>query len=277
MLAVAEERDRRRTPRCSPRRPASRPTSPAAPRSARSSRRCAAVTSRPGSRVVLVVTGARPQPSRATDGARDEIDADANDVLGGARACGRSVMVVAHGRPRDTAAPLRRDVRLLGTILGTRARRAGGRVAARAVERIRRDARVARRRDGDRRRASIRTLGAREQALVLRAFGLYFQLANIAEQHHRLRRRREDAHDGARLARVARRRVRSGSATAVDELRRARARLDPARAHRAPDRGDAAHGPARAHPHRRRSCAARRPAPLARRASARSRSGSPRR
>jgi phosphoenolpyruvate carboxylase len=66
------------------------------------------------------------------------------------------------------------------------------------VERIRREARAARREGAV---AGIESgLGAREQELVLRAFGLYFQLANLAEQHHRLRRRREDAHDG-RVAR----------------------------------------------------------------------------
>jgi phosphoenolpyruvate carboxylase len=94
----------------------------------------------------------------------------------------------------DSAAPLRRDVRMLGTILGTVLVEQEGPWLLELVEQIRREARAARR-DG----AVVAVdpaLGAREQALVLRAFGLYFQLANLAEQHHRLRRRREDAHDG---------------------------------------------------------------------------------
>src|SRR5207244_126667 len=94
----------------------------------------------------------------------------------------------------DTSAPLRRDVRMLGTILGNVLVEQEGPWLLELVERIRRDARAARR-DG-----SVvdvdPNLDAREQALVLRAFGLYFQLANLAEQHHRLRRRREDAHEG---------------------------------------------------------------------------------
>src|SRR5881275_3097073 len=98
----------------------------------------------------------------------------------------------------DTSAPLRRDIRMLGTILGNVLVEQEGPWLLELVERIRRDARAARR-DGTVVDVDP-NLGASEQALVLRAFGLYFQLANLAEQHHRLRRRREDAHDG-RIAR----------------------------------------------------------------------------
>src|SRR3954470_20976058 len=98
----------------------------------------------------------------------------------------------------DTAAALRRNVRMLGEILGTVLVEQEGEWLLELVEQIRREARAARR-DGTVVDVDPE-LGAREQALVLRAFGLYFQLANLAEQHHRLRRRREDAHDG-RVAR----------------------------------------------------------------------------
>jgi len=100
----------------------------------------------------------------------------------------------------DTAAPLRRDIRLLGTILGEVLVEQEGAWLLELVERIRRATREARR-DGS--VASPEVVSGLEpdaQTLVLRAFGLYFQLANLAEQHHRLRRRREDAHDG-RVAR----------------------------------------------------------------------------
>src|SRR5277367_3546323 len=94
----------------------------------------------------------------------------------------------------DTAAPLRRDVRLLGTILGAVLVEQEGPWLLELVEGIRRDAR-------DARQAGVvaevdTALAGHEQALVLRAFGLYFQLANLAEQLHRLRRRREDAREG---------------------------------------------------------------------------------
>jgi phosphoenolpyruvate carboxylase len=95
-------------------------------------------------------------------------------------------------------APLRRDVRLFGDTLGRiLAEQEGDRFLA-EVERIRLLSRRAR--DSGRRdelAPAVRALEPARQARVLRAFALYFQLANLAEQHHRLRRwrsyRREPA------------------------------------------------------------------------------------
>jgi phosphoenolpyruvate carboxylase len=96
-------------------------------------------------------------------------------------------------------APLRRDVRLLGDTLGRVLVEQEGEELLVEEERIRllaRDARAtgsrARRREL---REAVRRLDLARQATVLRAFGLYFQLANIAEQHHRLRRRRQYEHE----------------------------------------------------------------------------------
>ena len=92
----------------------------------------------------------------------------------------------------DAEAPLRRDVRLLGEILGRVLVEQDGEELLDTEERIRALSRAARggaARD-DLRRA-VRELDLDRQAAVLRAFALYFQLANLAEQHHRLRRRRD--------------------------------------------------------------------------------------
>ncbi len=94
----------------------------------------------------------------------------------------------------EADAPIRRDVRLLGAVLGKVIAEQEGDELLEAEERIRLRARDARRTgDVDSVRDSVRMLSPDEQAKVLRAFGLYFQLANIAEQHHRLRRRRQYA------------------------------------------------------------------------------------
>ena len=100
----------------------------------------------------------------------------------------------------DPEAPLRRDIRLLGEILGRVLVEQEGEELLADEERIRGLSRKARRagRPGPRSdlAAAVRALPLERQGDVLRAFGLYFQLANLAEQHHRLRRRRQHEHEG---------------------------------------------------------------------------------
>jgi phosphoenolpyruvate carboxylase len=104
-------------------------------------------------------------------------------------------MNLVETRPaRERHAPLRRDVRLLGTLLGRVLVDQEGEELFEAEERVRLLAREARRSgEVERVREAVRELPPERRATVLRAFALYFQLANIAEQHHRLRRRREYA------------------------------------------------------------------------------------
>lgn len=92
---------------------------------------------------------------------------------------------------RDPQASLRDDVRLLGEVLGATLREQGGDALYEPVEAIRRlavDVRAG--------RATPAALAERLDALdgngllaVARAFSQFLNLANIAEQHHRVRRR----------------------------------------------------------------------------------------
>src|SRR5436189_6438199 len=91
----------------------------------------------------------------------------------------------------STDAPLRRDVRLLGDLLGRVLVEQEDHSLLDDVERVRGLARAARAGAGhDDLAAAVAELPLERQASVLRAFALYFQLANTAEQQHRIRRRR---------------------------------------------------------------------------------------
>ncbi|HZT45508.1 MAG TPA: phosphoenolpyruvate carboxylase [Gaiellaceae bacterium] len=108
-------------------------------------------------------------------------------------------MAVRADEPTD--APLRRDVRLLGDLLGRVLVEQEGESLLADVERVRALARHAREGAGhEDLQQAVRGLPLERQASVLRAFATYFQLANTAEQQHRIRRRRTYAHEGRVLS-----------------------------------------------------------------------------
>jgi phosphoenolpyruvate carboxylase len=98
----------------------------------------------------------------------------------------------------DPHKPLRDDVRLLGELLGDTLRHHEGDALYDTVERIRARAKDARGGDAAAFRTLADELGAMPIASALavaRAFTQFLNLANIAEQHHRVRRRRDYQRD----------------------------------------------------------------------------------
>jgi phosphoenolpyruvate carboxylase len=102
---------------------------------------------------------------------------------------------------RESVLPpeLRRDVGALGRLLGSVLVEQGGEPLLESVERLRLLAKEARERGEPGAQsdlvAAVRSLEEPVRGNVLRAFSLYLGLANIAEQHHRLRRSRRPLAD----------------------------------------------------------------------------------
>jgi phosphoenolpyruvate carboxylase len=93
----------------------------------------------------------------------------------------------------DPHKPLRDDVRLLGELLGDTLRAQEGDALYATVERVRalaKSARAGRDDDFDVLAAELRRMSVEMALPVARAFAHFLNLANIAEQQHRIRRRR---------------------------------------------------------------------------------------
>jgi phosphoenolpyruvate carboxylase len=124
--------------------------------------------------------------------------------------------------PSDAQLPLRRDIRLLGGILGQVILEQEGQALFDSEERVRQTSR-----QGDYAGVQrlVSTLSLDEQARLVRAFSLFFQLTNLAEQHHRIRRRRQYAVEqrvGAESLDAAFDRLRSAGVQDVDLKQAAR-------------------------------------------------------
>ncbi len=97
----------------------------------------------------------------------------------------------------DKDLPLRDDIRLLGRILGDTVREQSGEQVFETVEyirqnsvRFRRDEDVSARRDLE---TTLNNLPPEEALQIIRAFGFFSHLANIAEDQHHIRRTRAHA------------------------------------------------------------------------------------
>jgi phosphoenolpyruvate carboxylase len=100
----------------------------------------------------------------------------------------------------DPHAPLREDVRLLGALLGQVLKEQVGDATFATVEEVRALSKASRSGDekaGDRLARLLADLPVDEAIPVARAFAQFLALANIAEQHHRTRRRRDYQRDPA--------------------------------------------------------------------------------
>ncbi|GAB4167918.1 MAG: phosphoenolpyruvate carboxylase [Rhodocyclaceae bacterium] len=122
---------------------------------------------------------------------------------GADRISGRDLSVTANDAPAfaDKDSPLREDIRLLGRILGDTVRAREGEAVFELVEGIRRNSvrfERAQEAEAGERLAALLNAAPRESVnAVVRAFSFFLQLANLAEDQHRIRRRRAHAIGGS--------------------------------------------------------------------------------
>lgn len=94
----------------------------------------------------------------------------------------------------ELGAPLRRDIRLLGDLLGRVIIQEAGAAVFGREEELRALCKAMRAGGGPEVEARVleivRSIGTDEAEPLIRAFTIYFQLVNVCEQHHRTRRRR---------------------------------------------------------------------------------------
>jgi phosphoenolpyruvate carboxylase len=120
-----------------------------------------------------------------------------NFIIGWSKA---HLMSVSEVRVDDKDSALREDIRLLGRVLGDTIREQAGATVFETVESIRQNAvRFHRDEDAAARRtleATLNSLPPAEAVQIIRAFGFFSHLANIAEDQHHIRRTRAHTLDG---------------------------------------------------------------------------------